>query len=121
MGKREHTLSFRLGDTVHEGTLAQVQEQLDAALQSTQLARTIFFGQHGGGGLLDKTDAALKAELQALLPLELWESVRETARLQVRLIATDCDRLRPIASLSACMRGAAAGRGGARRGRADGG
>jgi len=91
MGKREHTLSFRLGDTVHEGTLAQVQEQLDAALQSTQLARTIFFGQHGGGGLLDKTDAALKAELQALLPLELWENVRETARLQVRLIATDCD------------------------------
>ena len=48
---------------MHEGTLAQVQEQLEESVQSTHLARTIFFGQHGGGGLLDKTDAALKAEL----------------------------------------------------------
>ena len=33
------------------------------------LARVPFFAQHMGGGLLDKTDATLKAELQALLPL----------------------------------------------------
>ena len=33
------------------------------------LARVSFFVQHMGGGLLDKTDATLKAELQALLPL----------------------------------------------------
>lgn len=60
----------------------QVQEMLDSALRSTQLPRIAFFGQHGGGGLLDKTDAALKAELQSLLPLGVWESVRDAARLQ---------------------------------------
>ncbi|KOO28335.1 hypothetical protein Ctob_004649 [Chrysochromulina tobinii] len=79
---------------IHDGSArAVVQEQLDAALQSTQLARTIFFGQHGGGGLLDKTDAALKAELQALLPLELWESVRETARLQAAAARDEGERM----------------------------
>ena len=40
------------------------------------------FGQHLGGGLLDKTDAALKAELQSLLPLGVWEAAREGARSQ---------------------------------------
>ena len=82
MGKREHSLRFILGETLVEGTLAQVQEQMDQLLRSTQLARVAFFGQHLGGGLLDKTDAALKAELQSLLPLGVWEAAREGARSQ---------------------------------------
>ena len=92
MGKREHTLRFRLGGTVHEGTLAQVQDQLESTLRSSVLGRTAFFGQHAGGGLLDKTDAALKADLQALLPLEVWESVREAARLQAAAARGESDR-----------------------------
>ena len=80
MGKREHTLRFTLGDSVYEGTLAQVQEQLDMLLRADQLSRVCFFGQHLGGGLLDKTDASLKADLQSLLPLDVWEELREEAR-----------------------------------------
>ena len=79
MGKREHSLRFILGETLVEGTLAQVQEQMDQLLRSTQLARVAFFGQHLGGGLLDKTDAAIKSELESLLPLQVWAELRSQA------------------------------------------
>lgn len=39
MGRREHTLQFTVGETICNGTLAQVQEQLDAVLRANQLAR----------------------------------------------------------------------------------
>ena len=61
---------------------AQVQEQLDATLRARQLAPMIFYGQHGGGGLLAQTDSSLKAELQALLPLDVWERARDAAKLR---------------------------------------
>jgi len=54
---------------------------VDEALRAPQLARACFFGQHMGGGLLDKTDAALKSELQSLLPLAQWEAAREAAKV----------------------------------------
>ena len=82
MGKREHTLSFTVGGVTHNGTLAQVQQQLDAALRAPQVGRVAFFGQHDSGGLLSKSDAQLKSDLQELLPLEVWESARELARQQ---------------------------------------
>ena len=50
MGKREHSLRFEVGGEVHEGTLAQVQAELDARLRCTSLGRVAFFGQHLGGG-----------------------------------------------------------------------
>lgn len=40
--------------------LAQVQKVVDDLLRAPQLARSCFFGQHMGGGLLDKTDGTLK-------------------------------------------------------------
>ena len=38
MGKREHTLRFSLGGEVYDGTLAQVQDQLDQTLRAEQLS-----------------------------------------------------------------------------------
>ena len=32
-----------------------------------------------GGGLLDKTDAAIKSELESLLPLQVWSELRSEA------------------------------------------
>lgn len=58
MGKREHTLRYTLGGATHQGTLAQVQDQIDASLRCVQLSRIAFFGQHLGGGILDKTGAS---------------------------------------------------------------
>ena len=68
IGRRDHRVSFRLGETLYDGTLAQVQSAMDEALRVPQLARSCFFGQHMGGGLLDKTDAALK-----VCALARWE------------------------------------------------
>ena len=102
MGKREHTLRFTVGDTHYNGTLAQVQEQIDNTLRSEQLSRIAFFGQHDGGGLLSKSDAQLKADLQALLPLEVWENAREAARLS-SLTARDAHE-RAVGELSMASR-----------------
>ena len=44
----------------------QVQGQLDASLRADHLGRVCFFGQHMGGGLLDKTDAAIKSEPRSM-------------------------------------------------------
>ena len=38
-----------------------------------------FCAQHMGGGLLDKTDAAIKSELESLLPLQVWAELRSEA------------------------------------------
>ena len=69
---------------------AQVQARVDELLRGCSLARVAFFGQHAGGGLLDKTDAAFKAELSELLPLRTWEGLRENAK---QLVATARDSL----------------------------
>ena len=50
MSKRGHVLRFTLGDMLHNGTLAQVQEQVDAVFRTQHLSRIAFFGQHHGGG-----------------------------------------------------------------------
>ena len=46
-----------------------------------------------GGGILDKTDAALKSDLQSLLPLRVWEELREEARRRVVKARDDSARL----------------------------
>ena len=40
---------------VHEGTLAQVQAQVEEHLRARHVGTVAFFGQHMGGGLLDKS------------------------------------------------------------------
>ena len=45
MGARAHKLRFTIGDEVHDGTLAQVQEQVEALLCVSALPAIAFFGQ----------------------------------------------------------------------------
>eukprot|EP00965_Chrysotila_dentata_P100554 3323805-Pleurochrysis_carterae.AAC.1 len=43
----------------------QVQQVVEEKLRASSVARASFFGQHASAGLLDRNDAAFKAELQA--------------------------------------------------------
>lgn len=50
MSKRQHTLRLVVGETVHEGTLQQVQAKVNEHLRADSLWEVSFFGQHLAGG-----------------------------------------------------------------------
>ena len=73
-------LSFIFNGKDDGGGVTDVQKVLESKLRVSQLARVAFFGQHLQGGLLDMTDKYLREQLQALLPMEVWEKASARAK-----------------------------------------
>jgi hypothetical protein len=69
------------------------QNRLNELIDTSVLYRTVFHGQHGGGGLLDASDKEFKEELSKFMAMEVWAAAKEHSAKALRNKRTDVEHL----------------------------
>ncbi|CAK9226938.1 unnamed protein product [Sphagnum troendelagicum] len=73
--------------------IRMTQNRLNELIDTSVLYRTVFHGQHGGGGLLEASDKEFKEELSKFMAMEVWAAAKEHSAKALRNKRTDVEHL----------------------------
>lgn len=73
--------------------IRMTQFRLDELIDTSVLYRTVFQGQHGGGGLLEASDKEFKEELSKFVAMEVWMAAKEQSSKELRGMKTEVEQV----------------------------
>ncbi|KAG0619717.1 hypothetical protein M758_4G159600 [Ceratodon purpureus] len=73
--------------------IRMTQFRIDELIDTSVLYRTVFQGQHGGGGLLEASDREFKEELSKFMAMEVWMAAKEHSAKVLRNKKTEVEQV----------------------------